>query len=208
MTKKYIEYTLLVCAALCSFFLVSGAWASNVGKLIKTCENCHGKGGASTESDIPIIGGYSEEFIIHNLTSYKNEERECPETQYRAGSKKGTKTNMCQVAKDLNDSDMTHIAQFFAKQKFARAKQKFDPVLARKGKEIHDMYCEMCHSEGGTVAADGTGMPAGQWIPYLKQALDEFISEKRPIPKVMKQYLDKISKADIDALINYYGSFQ
>lgn len=208
MTKKYIEYTLLVCAALCSFSLVGGAWASNVDKLIKTCEHCHGKGGASTESDIPIIGGYSEEFIIHNLTAYKNEERDCPETQYRSGSKKGTRTSMCQVAKNLNDSNMTHIAQFFAKQKFVRAKQKFDPALAKRGKEIHETYCEICHSEGGTVAADGTGMPAGQWMPYLKQACEEFRSDKRPIPKAMKLLMDKINEADIDALINYYGSFQ
>jgi sulfide dehydrogenase cytochrome subunit len=97
MTKKDIEYTLLVCAALCSFSLMSGAWAIDVDKLAETCVNCHGKGGASTESDIPIIGGYSAEFIIGNLRAYKNKERDCPETKYRAGSKKGTKTDMCQM---------------------------------------------------------------------------------------------------------------
>lgn len=199
---------MLVCAALCCFSLVGGAWASNADKLIKACENCHGKGGASTESDTPIIGGYSEEFIIHNLTSYKNNERDCPETQYRSGSKKGTRTDMCQVTKNLNDNNMTQIARFFAKQKFVRAKQKFDPVLAKRGKEIHETYCEVCHSEGGTVAADGTGMPAGQWMPYLIQACEEFRSDKRPIPKPMKLIIDKLDKADIEALINYYGSFQ
>lgn len=208
MTKKYIEYTLLVCAALFSFSLMNSAWAIDVDKLAETCANCHGKGGASTESDIPIIGGYSAESIIGNLTAYKNKERDCPETKYRAGSKKGTKTDMCQMVKDLNDSDIKQIAQFFAKQKFVRAKQKFDPALAKKGKEVHDIYCEKCHSEGGTVAGDDSGIPAGQWIPYLKQAFDEFSSAKRPIPKKMKMKMDEINKADIDALINYYGSFQ
>jgi cytochrome subunit of sulfide dehydrogenase len=203
MTKKYFEYTLLVSAALFGFSLMSGAWAIDVEKLAETCANCHGKGGASTESDIPIIGGYSAESIIGILTAYKNKERDCPETKYRAGS-----TDMCEMVKDLNDSDIKQIAQFFAKQKFVRAKQKFGPALAKKGKEVHDMYCEKCHSEGGSVAGDDSGILAGQWIPYLKQAFDEYSSAKRPIPKKMKQKMDELNKSDIDALINYYGSFQ
>jgi cytochrome subunit of sulfide dehydrogenase len=208
MTKKYIEYTVLVCAALFSFSFVSSARAIDVDKLTETCANCHGKGGASTESDIPIIGGYSAESITGNLTAYKNKERDCPKTKYRAGSKKGEKTDMCQMVKDLNDSDIKQIAQFFAKQNFVRAKQKFDPALANKGKEVHDMYCEKCHSEGGSVAGDDSGILAGQWIPYLKQAFDDYSSAKRPIPKKMKLRMDELNKSDIDALINYYGSFR
>jgi len=209
MTKKYIENTLLVCATLFGFSLMSGARAIDVDKVTETCAECHGKGGASTETDIPIIGGYSEASITDNLKAYKNKERECPKTKYRAGSKKGKKTDMCEMVQDLNDSDIQQIAQYFAKQKFVRAKQqKFDPELAKKGKEIHDMYCEKCHSEGGTVAGDDSGIPAGQWIPYLKQAFDDYSSAKRPIAKKMKQKMDELNKADIDAVINYYGSFQ
>lgn len=208
IAKKYFENTLLAGAALFGFILIGDAGAIDVGKLAETCANCHGKGGASTEPDIPIIGGYSEEFLVNNLTAYKNKERDCPETKYRAGSRKGSKTDMCQVVKNLDDGDIKQIAGYFAKKKFVRAKQKFDPALARKGKEIHEMYCEKCHSEGGTVATDDAGMPAGQWIPYLKQAFDEFYAGKRPIAKKMKLKMDEIDKADIDALINYYASFQ
>jgi sulfide dehydrogenase cytochrome subunit len=208
MTKRFIEYILLACAALISFSLTGNAWAANVSKLAETCASCHGKGGASTEPEVPIIGGYSVEFLVNNLTAYKNKERACPETEYRTGSKKGTKTDMCKMVKDLSESDIKQVAQYFAKQKFVRAKQKFDPVLAKKGKEIHELYCEKCHSEGGTSSADDSGMPAGQWTPYLKQAFDEFNSGKRPIPKKMKLKMDEINKADIEALINYYASFK
>jgi len=187
---------------------MSGVWAIDVDKLAVICANCHGKGGASSEPDIPIIGGYSAEFIIGNLTAYKNNERDCTETKYRTTSNKGTKIHMCQLIKGLNDSDIKQIAEYFAKQKFVRAKQKFDPELAKKGKEIHDMYCEKCHSESGSVASDDTGILAGQWMPFLKQAFDDFSSAKRPIAKKMKLKMDEINKADIDALINYYGSFQ
>jgi sulfide dehydrogenase cytochrome subunit len=187
---------------------MQGAWAIDVNKVAETCANCHGKAGASTETDMPIIGGYSIEFLTNNLKAYKNKERECPDTKYRAGSKKGTKTNMCQMVKDMNDNDIQLIAKYFSKQKFVRAKQKFDPALAAKGKELHDMYCEKCHSDGGTASKDDAGLPAGQWIAYLKQAFDEFNSGKRPVAKKMKLKMDELNDADIDALINFYASFQ
>jgi sulfide dehydrogenase cytochrome subunit len=209
MTKRCAGYALFLCATiLFNFSLVSGAWAIDVDKVTGTCAACHGKGGASTETDIPIIGGYSEASITDDLKAYKTKDRECRKTKYRSGPKKGKKTDMCEVVKDLSDSDIQQIAQYFAKQKFVRAKQKFDAELAKKGKEIHDINCEKCHSEGGTLASDDAGIPAGQWMPYLKQAFDDYSSGKRPIAKKMKMKMDDLSKADIDALVNYYGSFQ
>ena len=206
--KKHTKNILLACAVLFGFCQAGSAFAIDVNKLVETCANCHGKGGASTESDVPIIGGYSTEFLTNNLKAYKSKDRNCPETEFKSGSKKGSKTDMCQMVKDLNDNDIKLVAQYFSKKKFVRAKQKFDPALAAKGKEIHEMSCEKCHSEGGTVAKDDAGMPAGQWIPYLKQAFDEFSSGKRPIAKKMKAKLDDLNKDDINALINYYASFK
>ena len=208
MTTRFNKIKLLASTVFIAFYLMNSAWAANVNKLTETCANCHGKGGASGEPEVPIIGGYSAEFLVNNLTAYKNKERSCPETEYKTGSKKGTKTDMCKMVKDLSDDDIKQIAQYFSKQKFVRAKQKFDPALAAKGKEVHDMYCEKCHSEGGTVAKDDAGMPAGQWMPYLKQAFDEFNTGKRPIAKKMKLKMDELSKEDIDALIHYYASFK
>jgi sulfide dehydrogenase cytochrome subunit len=207
MPKRYSEFTLIACAALFGLFLTSNACAENVNKLVKICADCHGKNGASIEPEVPIIGGYSVEFLVNNLKAYKTQDRACPETEYRTGSKKGTKTDMCKMVKDLNDSDIQKVAQYFSKQKFVRAKQKFDSALAAKGKEIHDIYCEKCHSQGGTVADDEAGLPAGQWMPYLKQAIDEFNTGKRPISKKMKLKMDELEQADFDALINYYASF-
>jgi len=206
--KKSINYRLMAGVAMFGLFMSSVAYGADVKKTTEACANCHGKAGASTEHDVPIIGGYSEEFLVNNLTAYKNQERSCPETEYRSGSMKGKKTDMCKIAKELGDSDMRQVAQYFSKQKFVRAKQKFDPELARKGKELHEMYCEKCHSEGGTVSTDDSGMPAGQWAPYLKQAFEEFNTGKRPIAKKMKLKMDELSKDDIEALINFYASFK
>ncbi len=182
--------------------------AASLDSQLKTCSHCHGKEGASTESDVPIIGGYSVEFLVNNLKAYRDHDRDCPETKYRSGPDKGHKTSMCEITKGLKDSDIRQIAVHLSKQKFVRAKQKFDPALAAKGKEIHDMYCEKCHSDGASQAKDDAGMMAGQWIPYLRQALDEFVSGKRPIPKKMKAKLDQVTPEDINALIQFYGSEQ
>ncbi|MDD5058147.1 MAG: c-type cytochrome [Sideroxydans sp.] len=208
MKTKHFKHILLVCASLLGISLAGVASAADVNKLVAVCANCHGKAGASTESEVPIIGGYSVDFLVNNLKAYKNQDRACPETEFRSGSKKGQKTNMCNMVKDMGDSEMKLVAQYFSKQKFVKAKQKFDPELARKGKEIHDMSCEKCHSEGGSVAKDDAGMMAGQWMPYLRQALDEFSTGKRPIAKKMKLKLDDLNKEDFEALVNYYGSIK
>src|SRR3990172_8076628 len=207
MTRQTTRIALLAGAGLFSLSLASGAWGADVNKLVEGCANCHGKDGASTESDVPIIGGYSAVVLSDNLTAYKKKQRPCPETKYRSGDKKGQKTDMCQVAKDLSEADIKQVAQHFAGKKFVRAQQKFDPALAKKGKEIHERSCEKCHSEGGSLADDDAGITAGQWMPYLREQFKEFKTGKRPMAKKMKPKMDKLGPADIDALINYYGSF-
>jgi sulfide dehydrogenase cytochrome subunit len=186
---------------------VSSALSASLDNLLKTCSYCHGKDGASTDSEVPIIGGYSVEFLVNNIKAYRDHDRDCPDTKYRSGPDKGKTTSMCQIAKDLKDNDMRQIAVHLAKQKFVRAKQPFDAALAAKGKEIHEMYCEKCHSEGATQAKDDAGMMAGQWIPYLSQAMDEFVAGKRPIPQKMKAKLDEVTPEDIKALVQFYGSY-
>lgn len=181
--------------------------AATLENQMKTCSYCHGKDGASTDSDVPIIGGYSVEFLVNNLKAYRDHDRDCPETKYRSGPDKGKKSSMCEIAKSLKDGDIHQIATYLSKKKFVHAKQKFDPVLAAKGKDVHDMYCEKCHSDGATQAKDDAGMMAGQWIPYLRQAIEEFQSGKRPIPKKMKAKLDEVTSEDINALIQFYGSY-
>jgi len=139
-----------------SLSLATGAWAADVNKLAENCANCHGKDGASTESDVPIIGGYSAVVLSDNLTAYKKKQRPCPETKYRSGDKKGQKTDMCQVAKDLSDADIKQVAQHFAEE-ICPSRAEVRSRLAAKGKEIHKRSCEKCHSEGGSLASDDAG---------------------------------------------------
>jgi sulfide dehydrogenase cytochrome subunit len=208
MTQKATEFTLLACTALFGLSLATSAWAADIPKLVENCTNCHDKDGASRESDVPIIAGYSAPYLSDSLAAHKKKERPCPEAKYQSGDKKGQKTDMCLVAKDLSDTDIRQVAQYFAGKKFVRAQQNFDPALAKKGKEIHERSCEKCHAEGGSLASDDSGILAGQWMPYLEETFKEYSSGKHPMPKMMKRKMEKLEKADFDALVNYYGSFK
>lgn len=208
MMTKHCECTILFFATLFSLGMASNAFAVDVNKVVEVCASCHGAGGASADPFVPIIGGYSVEFLSNNMKAYKNKERVCPDTTYKSGSKKGNKTNMCLELDNVNYEDIDKVAEYFSRQKFVRAKQKFDPELAKKGQALHDEYCESCHAQGGTVATDNAGMMGGQWMFYLKEAFDEFNADMRPVVKKMKARLNVLSKDDIDALINYYGSIQ
>ena len=208
MLQKATGFTLLACSALIGFSLANSVCAAEVVKLVETCTSCHGKDGASTEAEVPIIGGYSVSYLTDSLTAYQQKERPCPETKIRTGDKKGTATDMCKVAKDLSEGDVEKVAKYFAGKKFVRAAQKFDPALAMKGKQIHDNYCEKCDSESGSVASDDSGILTGQWMPYLDGQFKDFTSGKRTAPKKMQPMLKKVDKADIEALVNYYGSFK
>ncbi len=207
--KRNVNRSLVVaCGALLGLSVASSAWAFGTPKIVATCAYCHGKAGASTEPDVPTIGGYSKDYIISSLTAMKRQERPCPETTYRGGPKKGTKTDMCQIVKDLSADDIKDIAQYFSKQKFVRAKQKFDPELAKKGKEIHEQRCEKCHSNHASEPSDDAGIQAGQHMKYLEEMLFEFVAGTRPVPKKMKAQLEQLDKASLEALVNFYGSFQ
>jgi len=194
---------------LLGFALFSGgAWAADAAKLAEGCANCHGKDGVSSESDVPTIAGFSAAYLNESLMRYKNKERHCPEAKYHSGDKKGQKTDMCSIAKDLSAADIKQLAQHYAGKKFVRAQQKSDPALAKKGEVLHERNCEKCHADNGSSPKDDSGILAGQWMPYLQEALADFKNGKRPIDKKMKPKIDKLDKADFDALVNYYGSLK
>ena len=202
MTKKLIGVALLASAALLGLSLVTSASAADAA----SCANCHGTDGASTDPKVPSIGGMSAEYLTSALKSYKAKERPCPEAAYTAGDKKGQKTDMCAVVKDLSDADITALATTFGGKKFVKAKQTTDPALVAKGKDIHDKQCDKCHTEGGSVAGDDAGILAGQWKDYLAAELKDFKDGKRPMPKKMQPKMDTVPAADLDALANYYAS--
>lgn len=207
-TNRATRLALMAGTALLSLILTTNVSAAEVAKLIEDCDQCHGKDGASTEPEIPIIGGISALVLNDTMIAYKGKERPCPETEYPAGAKKGQKTTMCKLSADLSEDEIKQLGDHYAGKPFVRAKQKFDPALAAKGKPVHDDLCEKCHEEGGSLASNDAGILAGQWMPYMRHAFKGYSSGDRPMTKKMKKKYKKLSDEDIEALIHYYASIQ
>jgi len=200
--------SLLTSIGMCGLLVVSSVGAADVNKLVENCAGCHGKDGVSPNKDIPTISGNSVTYITGSFTNYKGKERPCTKVKYPEGTHKGETSDMCKVAEDLSEADVKLVAEYFAGKPFVRAKQTFDTALAEKGKELHEKSCTKCHADGGSVASDDSGMLAGQWMPVIRQQFKEFAAGERPIDKKMKPKFEKLSAADQEALVNYYGSFK
>ena len=190
-------------ASACALFAAGAAASVTDG-----CADCHGKDGVSTEPEVPTIAGLSHDYLHDQLASYAGSKRPCPETKYRGGDKKRAPTTMCKIASGLKAAELDEVATFFAGKPFAKSKQKFDPAKAAAGKKIHEMACDKCHSEGGSVQDDDAGILAGQWMDYLDAQLKDYKSGKREAPAKMKPKIDALKPDDIAALVHYYGSQQ
>lgn len=201
MSRKYAS---LVAVAM-ALALAPAAWSATPDQ---ACADCHGKDGASTESDVPVIGGVSAAYLTDAMEAYRDSKRPCAETAYRAGDKKRPKTDMCKIATKLSAEDTAAVVKDLAAEPFVRAKQKFDAAKAATGKKIHDTQCEKCHSEGGSVADDDAGILAGQWMPYMKETFTQYTKGSRPQPEKMKVKFNALKPDEQEALLHYYASQQ
>jgi len=208
MKQRVTGFISLVGLSFVLSFVTTAATAADVNELVEDCLDCHGKDGASTEPEIPIIGGMSAQYIIDSAVAYKEEERPCIEAEYPEGEHKGEKTDMCKVVDELSDEDTELVAEYFGEKPFVRAKQTADPEKAKSGEKIHETQCKKCHEDGGSSPDDDAGILAGQWKDYLEETFANYASGKRSQPKKMKPKMEKLSEADTEALIHYYMSFQ
>lgn len=181
--------------------LVVSATASAAGPsaamLANTCAGCHGTNGSSVGPASPTIAGITEDYFIESMEAFQTGERGA--------------TIMDRIAKGYTADEIKAMAAYFSKQPFVRMAQQHDPEQAKLGRKLHKKYCEKCHEDGGRKADEG-GILAGQWIPYLTIAMEDFRSGSREITKKMKKKVDEVTKdhgdASLDALIQYYGSQQ
>ena len=198
--------------------VLAGAWASFPAAIAhaadgptvaaERCVMCHGKNGASTDPQIPIIGGYSSKYIVDSIKNFKKKTRPCAEVSIPSGPKKGTKSDMCKVTADLSDADAEAVARHFAAQRFVRAKQPFDAAKAQKGSTVYKLRCEKCHENNGASADEDNGILAGQWTPYVRDQLIAFRAGRRPSDEKMKQRLERVTKEEEEALLHFFASQQ
>ncbi|MDH4125518.1 MAG: cytochrome c-553 [Gammaproteobacteria bacterium] len=200
---------ILTAAALCFAWLQIPLASADVGDLDENCDGCHGESGVSTEGDVPSIAGVSAFVLEEYMLEYRDRVRPCRESKYRSGDLDRPATDMCTIAEELTDEQITELAEHFAAKTYVPAQQAFDAALAAEGSKIHRRSCEKCHSDGGSLAEDEAGMLAGQWMPYLEQVFADYASGQRNMMEdTMKEKIDELDAASITALLHYYASLQ
>jgi cytochrome subunit of sulfide dehydrogenase len=164
---------------------------ASAAMLSGACTGCHGTNGVSEGPASPTIAGISKEYFIEMMKAFKEGKRHS--------------TIMGRIAKGYTDDEVKAMAGYFATRKYVGHAQKVDVAKVAAGKNLHKKNCEKCHEEGGRVSEDG-GILSGQWMPYLHYQMEDFTSGKTKMPEKMEKKVKALSAADLDALINYYGS--
>ena len=172
------------------------ALADDLDKLTKQCGMCHGQDGNSPSSTIPSIAGFTLEYFKHTLDAYKND---------------GRKSELMKsFVHTLNEHQIEEIGLYYQKQKFIPRDQKFDAAKAEKGKALHNKYCEKCHENEGRITQNNYGALAGQWMPYLTQAIKDYLDGKRRVAPMMvtklKAMKQEAGDEGIEQLVNFYAS--
>ncbi len=200
-----MRYSMIILLTAFMSFMAAGTVSAAAPAAFHECEACHGSNGQSTDKNIPIIAGMSAFYLDGELQAYQKGLRPCPKTKIPNDAAKPA-TDMCAIAKKLSPADATAIDKYLASQPFVPATQTFDPKAAAIGKQIHSEDCELCHTNGGSVADDDAGILAGQWAPYLQETFKEYISGKRVAPDKMKPKITALTPDKVNALVQFYAS--
>ncbi len=174
--------------------------------LTDKCLECHGTAGNSDPPPrFPSIAGFSTDNLLELpalLQSMATGRERAFQTPHLG------KTDMNRVTQSLRPEEIKALGEFFAKQPFRPATQKYDADLAALGARIHEEKCEECHHDGGAFPEDDTGIIAGQWKPYLERQFELFIANARPTTKKMARRFNTLDESDRRALVEFYASRQ
>ena len=166
-----------------------------------TCAGCHGTDGQSVGPASPNLAGMSASYFIDSMTYFKNLEKGA-----WSGEDARPATIMNRIAKGYTDEQIEEMAEYFAAMPVYKANVPHDAAKAKAGAEVYDKGCAKCHDEGGALPDDDAGILAGQWLPWLEYSMVDFKSGHREMPKKMKKQVNKLSDAELDAVLHYFAS--
>lgn len=180
-----------------SFSIISAAACAD--DMIDQCDSCHGKDGISEDGKVPTIAGMSAQYISDTFSSYLSGDR--PAIKYKPES--GDESDMAEVSRKLSKGDIKKLSDYYASKPFKVSAQEYNADMAAKGKKVFDELCEKCHTEGGAVAEDDSGILLGQWKPYLEEQFKLYDSGEREMSKKMKKKYKKASEEDLANIIEF-----
>jgi cytochrome c553 len=160
------------------------------------CAACHGADGNSTISLNPKLAGQHPEYLLKQLTNFKEGKR--------------ANAVMAGMVANLSKEDMQGLAKYYANQKQTLGKAKSNGVgslgekIYRGGIAATDVpACAACHG------ANGAGIPkqyprlAGQHADYALQQLRTFRTAERANAPMMMTIAAKMTDAEMQAVADY-----
>ena len=162
--------------------------------LYSACNGCHGPNGASEGPHIPTIAGLNLHYFYATMQAFRKDRR------------KGT--IMDRIAKGYTSSQLQRMALHFGTQPWVGKLGEADPRLAQQGRALHAEYCEECHEHNGYFQDKETPPLAGQSKGYLLQQMRDYrlAASRMRQPALMQERLERLSDADLAALVEFYAS--
>ena len=166
------------------------------------CDQCHGADGNSSAPEVPSIAGMSDVYIADSLVAYASGDR--PSVKYTPAG--GSESDMVTVSKALSEADISAVAAHYAGLTYKPQEQGGDAAMIEQGKAIFAKRCDKCHTDGGSLADDDSGLLLGQGKVYLENQFAAFAAGERYMSKKMAKSFKKLSDADKAAVIEFLAS--
>jgi len=184
-----------VSLCLCVFNAVITAQTKPVAERIQQCTVCHGSDGNSRVKNTPSLAGQPEFFLLNQLVLMREGVRPIEP--------------MKPYVKDLQDSDIEAIAQYFAALEPKPSEEIPDPALMQRGAELAaSLRCASCHLPD---FAGRQQIPrlARQRMDYLIYSMKQFRDNTRSgADTLMSNVVAGLSDADLTALAHYSASIR
>ncbi len=158
---------------------------------LEACFTCHGKNGASSQPEYPILAGQHLYYLYVQMKDFKSERRASPVMQ--------------PIVEEFSKEEMLSIAKFFSEQPWPDTGYKADPARARMG-EVATIagQCVQCH-RGGYEGNSGTPRLAGQHATYLEKTMLDFKTKSRANSAAKSSLMQSYSAEQIDGMAEFMG---
>lgn len=139
------------------------------------CSSCHGPGGQSISSTFPRLAGQQKDYLIAQLTAFRDHTRADPHAQ----------TYMWGMAARLSGPMIAALAAYYASEPPVPGTPDNSPE-AQAGRKIYTEgiaaenvpACVLCHGEKGPGNSTIPRL-AGQHSAYIERQLEAFASKAR-----------------------------
>jgi cytochrome c553 len=155
------------------------------------CAGCHGETGVTATAGTPSLVGFDEKYFVAAMNAYRSGKRQ--------------HDMMKMIAMSASDTDVKHMALFYALQKPAAAKTPSSGNAA-EGKKA-SAACAGCHGEQGVSTNPANPSLAGQDAQYFAAAMRAYKNGTRS-EETMKLAAAALSDAAVADLAAYYAAQQ